>query len=125
LNENLNANDPAFLAKTRTHAKFMGTKNNDEWCSVDSLANDAPEPVMLKIDVEGCELDVLHGARSLLESGSCLLVVETHSVELERDCVAFLEELGYKTQVIDNAWYRVLIPESRPLPHNRWLSAER
>jgi hypothetical protein len=37
----------------------------------------------------------------------------------------FLERLGYTCRVIKNAWWRLLIPEQRPIEHNRWFIAEK
>jgi len=34
---------------------------------------------------------------------------------------AILRERGYKTKIIRNAWWRLFIPELRPLEQNRWL----
>ena len=34
-----------------------------------------------------------------------------------------LESAGYAVTVIKNAWWRVFVPEQRPIPHNRWLVA--
>ena len=68
------------------------------------------------------EIDVLEGGQEML-SRDCRLIVETHSEELERGCIQRLEALGYSCRIIGNAWYRALIPEARPIPHNRWFVA--
>jgi FkbM family methyltransferase len=52
-------------------------------------------PRLLKIDVEGGELDVLRGAGSVLTQARPLVLVEVHSTELEIQCASFLESLGY------------------------------
>ena len=46
------------------------------------------------------------GAMTTLREMDCLLVIETHSLELERDCIATLKDLGYQTRIIDHGWYR-------------------
>jgi hypothetical protein len=51
------------------------------------------------------------------------LIIETHSPELEKGCIAMLEAMGYRCEIIGNAWYRALIPEHRGIPHNRWFVA--
>jgi len=79
--------------------------------------------VFLKIDVDGWELDVLRSAEDLLSKTPCRLLIETHSPELERACIEFLETRGYRTRIIRNAWWRRFIPELRPLELNRWLAA--
>ena len=60
---------------------------------------------------------------TLLVNARPALLVETHSVELERDCMGLLEELQYHCQIIENAWWRNVIPELRPIQHNRWFFA--
>ena len=118
-------NDPAYLAKTEFHAKFVGDKDDSRWCRLDTVLRGIRRPIVLKIDVDGGELEVLHGAKEILSEVPCMLVIETHSVELERGCVDFLDGLGYRTRIIKNGWYRAIVPETRNLPHNRWMTAER
>jgi hypothetical protein len=90
----------------------------------DLLANETP-PFVIKIDVDGGELDVLTSGRSVLRAHDCALIVETHSLELERASTACLQQLGYHTTVIPNGWYRRFVPELRPAAHNRWFVASR
>jgi FkbM family methyltransferase len=52
-------------------------------------------PSVMKIDVEGSELEVLRGARELLTVRKPRLFIEAHSPELARDCTAYLAQLGY------------------------------
>lgn len=91
------------------------------------LSHDLPvrgRRVFFKIDVDGWELDVLKSAEALLPDTPCRFLIETHSPDLERDCIAFFARHGFKTRVIRNAWWRAILPEKRP-PHNRWLAAVR
>jgi hypothetical protein len=60
------------------------------------------EPRVIKIDVEGAELDVVHGCEGLLRSGQVReLFIEVHPERLlgvrrtEHDVASFLAELGY------------------------------
>ncbi len=50
---------------------------------------------IMKIDVEGAEAMVLHGARSLLALKHPMLFIESHSRDLTRECTNFLTNLGY------------------------------
>lgn len=93
--------------------------------SIINSVGSLPEPVLLKIDVDGAELDVLRAIRGFLSSKRIRLLLETHSVELDADCGSFLEELGYGVAVVPQAWWRRFIPEQRPIGFNRWLWAER
>jgi FkbM family methyltransferase len=54
----------------------------------------------LKIDVEGAEVDVLLGARSLIAQGRPTIVVEIHSAEARRHVIGLLD--GYELTVIPN-----------------------
>lgn len=67
--------------------------------SVDALVGRGglPAPEFVKIDVDGGELEVLHGMEEVMRSHHPCLLVETHGAEMERHCVEFLERLGYET----------------------------
>jgi SAM-dependent methyltransferase len=80
-------------------------------------------PGFIKIDVDGHEIEVLNGGRTFLRGRNIDLLVETHSVALETECIGLLRKLGFTTEVIKNGWYRWFLPEDRPLDHNRWLWA--
>lgn len=122
---NFALNPPAFKDKVRLVNKFVGDRDDDQFVRIDTLLNDYDKPVVLKIDVDGGELDVLKGARHSLEHKTCRLIVETHAPELERDCIAYLESLNYRTTIVPNGWYRAIVPEHRPTSHNRWFVASR
>lgn len=93
----------------------------NKW-SLDELKT-ARGPGLIKIDVDGFEIEVLKGATKLLGSGTIDLLLETHSLALEQDSIEFLKRLGFATTLIKNGWYRRFIPEQRPSDHNRWLWA--
>ncbi len=82
-------------------------------------------PWMVKIDVEGAELDVLTGAAGIFELIHPHVIVETHSAGLEDACGEALLEAGYSPRVVTQ---RRLLPQDRSWPpgtrrHNRWLVA--
>ena len=79
------------------------------------------EPGLLKIDVEGAEVSVLRGARELLARRRPHVVLETHSLGLERACGELLAEHGYRPVVVHQ---RRVLKEGRPNPENRWLVAQ-
>jgi FkbM family methyltransferase len=60
-------------------------------------------PNAIKIDVEGGEMGVLEGARATLLAASPILLIEAHSPELRRDCLALLATLGYDTTDCEGA----------------------
>ena len=54
---------------------------------------------ILKIDVEGFEMEVLLGAENTIRQFKPRIIIETHSRELRRKCHAFLSSLGYSLKV--------------------------
>ena len=71
----------------------------------------------------GAEPDVLNSAAQTLEQKVTQLIVETHSLDLGTQSVEFLTRSGYQSRIIAQAWRRFAIPETRSIPHNRWLVA--
>lgn len=84
-------------------------------------------PGAIKIDVDGAEIQVLRGALDLFSThqNTLMLIIETHSSQLERECSEMLANQGFKVEIIKNAFWRKVLPEYRPIEHNRWLFAER
>lgn len=105
------------------HRTAVSTNPNPGFVALDSIGLDAAQRGFLKIDVDGQEMHVLQSGAELLSKGSVDVLVETHSPSLESECLRFLAQRGYACSVIGNAWWRLAVPEVRPLPHNRWLSA--
>jgi len=92
--------------------------------SITELVEGLPGPVLLKVDIDGGEFELLQSAATCESLNDLRWLIETHSPELETQCVAWLQSHGYRTRIIYNARWRVLLPELRPIPHNRWLIAE-
>ena len=66
------------------------------WSIADLIDRKGLEPPdVLKVDVEGAELDVLRGLGAYAK-GVKGLHIETHSLELRESCVSWLEENGFK-----------------------------
>jgi FkbM family methyltransferase len=55
-------------------------------------------PSLLKIDVEGAEVDVLHGALKTLNQLHPKILLATHSQTLKQTCVDLLVRSGYDIQ---------------------------
>src|SRR5271154_3930327 len=75
---------------------------------IDSLVKElGSRPSLLKIDVEGFELEVLRGASDLLSSGRPILIIEVHPPQLDLSGGAeellfqFLRDHRYAWEVID------------------------
>jgi FkbM family methyltransferase len=86
---------------------------------LDSLiAAGEPPPDLMKIDVEGAEVDVLLGASRLLAERHPKIILEAHSRSLERECTELLAGAGYHVHLLD----ATDVPDDSPrhliaLPH--------
>jgi hypothetical protein len=105
-------------------SKYVCDFTDEENVDLDSLLANVPGEVFFKIDVDGGELEVLKGMKKVLKSRKCNLIIETHSKQLEDDCIGFLGALGYHSTIITEAVWRFLVPETRPIDHNRWFKSE-
>jgi tRNA G37 N-methylase Trm5 len=103
--------------------KCAAEVDGPETIALDSVAVDRAKRGFVKIDVDGAELSVLDGASRLLQEASVELLIEVHSEILERQVIDRLATLGYRSTVIPNGWWRAVVPEQRPIAHNRWLWA--
>lgn len=88
--------------------------------ALDEHAAQSFMPDFIKIDVEGCELDVLRGASRILGERGPSLIIEVHSLALERACGKILVDGGYRPTVVNQ---RSIWRENRQAQHNRWLVA--
>jgi FkbM family methyltransferase len=58
---------------------------------------------VIKIDVEGGELNVLKGAAATLTNHRPVVLLATHSPALRHECARFLESLDYRVALIDGS----------------------
>ena len=72
---------------------YVPTVSLDEIAAKLNLA-----PDVMKIDVEGAEMEVFRGARETLKKAKPTIFLSTHSPELRRDCLDFLRETGYEIE---------------------------
>jgi FkbM family methyltransferase len=63
---------------------------------------DIPPPDCIKIDVEGAELLVLSGAKSILAKYYPTIFLSTHGIEVHQQCCEFLRLIGYDLQSISD-----------------------
>jgi FkbM family methyltransferase len=68
----------------------------DEFCNQQGIW-----PDVLKIDVEGAEMQVLKGAQQLLAEKKPKILLSTHSADLEKLCLELLKSRGYKITSIE------------------------
>ena len=66
--------------------------------TLDDFARTHPAPDVMKIDVEGFELDVLEGGAKTLAKVHPSIILEHHGEDLRQKASAFLEGLGYKVE---------------------------
>jgi hypothetical protein len=125
LHDNLTLNQRHSDPRLQICTHKLGSTPASDTLSLDDLDSSIAGNLFIKIDVDGAELDILHSGRKLLNHPGVSLLVETHSQELENDCLSFLKSMGYQCQIIPNAWWRSVIPEDRPIGQNRWLGAVR
>lgn len=59
-------------------------------------------PNVMKIDVEGAEMDVFRGAERVLTEAHPTIFLSTHSAELRENCKALLEDHGYRVEPLVN-----------------------
>jgi hypothetical protein len=123
LRSNIGLNGLEGDARLRISDSPVGAGGASHTIALDDLYDSIELPVVVKVDVEGHEVEVLEGARRLLGRGGSSWIIETHSPELERDCVDMLERKGLTVTIVSPAWWRFAIPEARPIAHNRWLIA--
>lgn len=71
--------------------------------SIDALVSSGtlPPPALMKLDVEGAEMMVLHGAESVLTKHKPVIFAEIHSSALLLEATAYLRGLGYEVARID------------------------
>jgi tRNA G37 N-methylase Trm5 len=105
--------------------KFVGNTDKPDCTSLGTFSDAIVSPCLIKVDIDGGEVDLLEGAQKLLRSPGFRWIIEVHSVALERRCIEILREANYRIVVVDNAWWRVLVPELRSVELNRWLIAAR
>lgn len=123
LQSNLALNGLQDTKRLTISSKLVGDSDAEGQLRLDSLAASIDPPCLIKMDVDGAEVSVLRGAAKVNGLRGIRWLIETHSVENEIECVRILSDAGFQTRIIPNAWWRVVIPEYRPIPHNRWLAA--
>jgi hypothetical protein len=77
-------------------------------------------PDLVKMDVEGNEVNALRGAERLLAERKPHVIIETHSEDLDSVCRWLLTDHGYDVEAVEP---RGIVPEVRTLEFNRWCVA--
>lgn len=112
--------NPGLSPLVELRQDFVGIGGVPGQVSLDDVADGTFVPDLIKMDIEGGEVDALQGASRVLARRRPDLLIEVHGAAVEVDCIKILQSFGYVPQII-NA--RRWLPEHRPIPHNRWLAA--
>lgn len=123
--ENLKLNNLDQSERLNFKQLYVGNKDGNMMCTLDSITKEITEPCLIKIDIEGNEADALKGANRLLDLKRCNWIIETHSKKIEEGCIEIFKKHQYKHVVVPMAWWRIILPEQRPTEQNRWLVAYR
>ena len=65
-----------------------------------ALPAEQRNPAVIKIDVEGAEVHVLRGAKTMLETARPFIFLATHSIELKLECEQLLAEMNYRLRPV-------------------------
>ncbi|MBF0624646.1 MAG: FkbM family methyltransferase [Magnetococcales bacterium] len=65
---------------------------------------DIEPPSLIKVDVEGSEVEVLRGAASLILEHHPVWIIEVHGLSLGLECSHILERAGYSVRVIETGY---------------------
>lgn len=104
--------------------RLVGEKKDEQYVTIEELTNGMGNALFFLIDIDGGEFELLSSCGDNFNYQNSIWLIETHSKELEDSCMSFLKERGFAVEIINNKWWRFLLPEQRPLAHNRWLYAE-
>jgi hypothetical protein len=106
------------------HQLRLGRNGDDTAAALDDLVyrQGWPAPQVIKMDVDGGEVDILNGAERVLRDNRPDLIIEVHSIALESECARLLREAGYDPTVVENR--RLMAENAFRQGHNRWICAE-
>lgn len=85
------------LSSTAIHRTATVKRNvHVKTSTVDNLFDISANRIALKIDVEGHELQVLHGAINLLKNNTTIIQIEILDAHNDREATQLLDTLGYR-----------------------------
>lgn len=121
---NLRLNGLESCSRLETETGFVGS-GSGEARPLDAYLNRLELPIFLKMDIDGGEVEALRGASGVMQTAGFRTIIETHSPELESECLRLLREAGLTARVVPRPWWRKIVTEGRPIPHNQWIVAAR
>ena len=123
LRRNLALNQLGDDPRLQIVPQFVGAIAGPNVTTLEAFSDSLLSPCLIKVDIDGGEVDLLRGARNILSRSDLRWIIEVHSKELEEQCIDILRNANYGVQVVPNAWWRAVLPELRLVGHNRWLVA--
>jgi hypothetical protein len=119
-----NSIQPPSTTRIDVQANFVGSRVTAETVTLDSVHWQCGDPnsrenTLLKIDVEGKELDVLRGAFSWLRPSN-LFIIEVHTAALLPSIIELFSSYGLHLEKINQRPLPVLGREHRDV-ENWWL----
>lgn len=91
---------------SRFHGKISGTGEADLEVTVLTLdglveSGEVPPPDLVKMDVEGSEVDALEGADTVLGDARPTVLLSVHGPETSRRCAEILRGRGYRLEALE------------------------
>jgi len=120
--EALTATFEPYKHKTTIVQKYVSNKDDEECLTLDTFFKDNPslsDELFIKMDIEGAELQALHGAKSLFESKKIdFAICLYHKDDDIVDIPAFLKQFGYECEfstgyIFCDYWFRKGIARKR------------
>ena len=111
--------NPSGVKVTLVHA-YVSDGSKDT-LSIDTAVAEYFEPDFIKIDVEGAEALVLRGAHATLSRKRPPIVIETHGVKVQAECISFLREIGYVPIMVERRRGPFAERRGQHPDHNHWL----
>jgi len=95
----LNATFEPWKNKVTIVSKFAGSVTNETTVTIDEICKEDPNTKLIKMDVEGAELDVLKGCKKIIaEQGNVFLCCTYHRERDAEDFEKLFKEQGYRIE---------------------------
>ena len=73
-----------------------------EAVALDDFVKSHPSPTLIKIDVEGAEIDVLRGSEEIFAQTRPIVICEVHHEKAEQEVTRWLSEKDYRFEWLEN-----------------------